>query len=163
MPKKKRKKSQKKYCAIKKTQNAFPTDFGIGIFWAIFKVKKNCPSDLWMLFHCSENRDTNSSTVVSLQGFSKEAASGVGMDFHIEIRVNYNIMYKILYIEPTNLHITLQTYINEFSFFDMCFEFMQRFRQVRCLLWAQRWLSNWLPHNLSTDEKKGALRESIKL
>ena len=115
------------------------------------------------IVHCCENRYTNSSIVVSLQGFSKEAARGVGVDSHIEIRVSYRIMYKILYIKPTKLHITLQTHINEFSFFDMCFEFMQRFRQVKCLLWAQRWLSNWLPHNLSTDEKKGALRESIKL
>ena len=130
MPKKKKEITQKKSCAINKTQNAFPTDFGIGIFWAIFKVKKNCPSDLWMLFHCCENRDINSSTVVSLQGFSKEAASEVGMDSHIEIRVNYSIMYKILYIEPTNLHITLQTHISESYFFDTCFEFMQRFRQV---------------------------------
>ena len=39
-------------------------------------------------------------------------------------------MYKIFYIKPTKLLITLQTHINEFSFFDMCFEFMQRFRQV---------------------------------
>ena len=83
-----------------------------------------------MLFHCCENRDINSSTVVSLQGFSKEAASGVGMDSHREIRVNYSIMYKILYIKPKKLLITSQTHINEFSFFDICFEFMQRFRQV---------------------------------
>ena len=103
---------------------------GIGIFWAIFKIKKNCPSDLWMYFHCCGNRDTNSSTVVSLQGFSKEAARGVGVDSHIEIRVSYRIMYKILYIKPTKLHITLQTHINESYFFDTCFEFMQRFRQV---------------------------------
>ena len=36
-----------------------------------------------MYFHRSENRDTNSSAV-SLQGFSKEAPSGAGMDFLIE-------------------------------------------------------------------------------
>ena len=65
-----------------------------------------------MYFHCCENRDTNSSIVVSLQGFSKETARGVGVDSHIEIRVSYRIMYKILYIKPTKLHITLQTHIN---------------------------------------------------
>ena len=59
----------------------------------------------------------------------------------------------------------LQTDINEFSFFDTCFEFRQRLRQVKqCLLWAQRWLpNNWLPHNLSLDEKKDVFREPIKL
>ena len=53
----------------------------------------------------------------------------------------------------------LQTDINEFSFFDTCFEFRQRLRQItQCLLWAQRWLpNNWLPHNLS---KKKTANES---
>ena len=36
-----------------------------------------------MYFHCCENRDSNSSAV-SLQGFSKEAPSGDGMDSLIE-------------------------------------------------------------------------------
>ena len=154
MPKKKKEITQKKYCAINKTQNAFPTDFGIGIFWAIFKVKKNCPSDLWMLFHCSENRDTNSSTVVSLQGFSKEAASEVGMDSHIEIRVNYSIMYKILYIEPTNLHITLQTHISESYFFDTCFEFMPRFRQVSVFYGLSAGSRTGFPQSFNRWEKR---------
>ena len=35
------------------------------------------------IFHCCENRDTNSSDV-SLQGFSKKAPSGAGMDSLIE-------------------------------------------------------------------------------
>ena len=37
-----------------------------------------------MHFHCSENRNTNSSTGVSLQSSSNEAASGAGMDSLLE-------------------------------------------------------------------------------
>ena len=37
-----------------------------------------------MYFHRCENRDTNSSTAVSWQDFSKEAASGAGMDSLLE-------------------------------------------------------------------------------
>ena len=37
-------------------------------------------------------------------------------------------------------------------------------QRSQCLLWAQRWLpNNWLPHNLSLDEKKDVFREPIKL
>ena len=130
MPKKKKEITQKKILCDKQNPKRFPNGFWDRDLLSHIQSKKNCPSDLWMLFHCCENRDINSSTVVSLQGFSKEAASEVGMDSHIEIRVNYSIMYKILYIEPTNLHITLQTHISESYFFDTCFEFIQRFRQV---------------------------------
>ena len=44
--------------------------FKLYLKWLLF------PTDLWMYFHCSENRDTNFSAV-SLQGFSKEAPSGL--------------------------------------------------------------------------------------
>ena len=80
--------------------------------------------------------------------------------------VDYGILYRIFYIESTKFQVMLlQTDINEFSFFDTCFEFRQRLRQVKqCLLWAQRWLpNNWLPPNLSLDEKKDVFREPIKL
>ena len=40
-----------------------------------------------MYFHCCENRDSNSSAV-SLQGYSKEAPSGAGMDSLSLIRVS---------------------------------------------------------------------------
>ena len=74
--------------------------------------------------------------------------------------VDYGILYIIFYIESTKFQVMLlQTDINEFSFFDTCFEFRQRLRQItQCLLWAQRWLpNNWLPHNLS---KKKTANES---
>ena len=80
--------------------------------------------------------------------------------------VDYGILYRIFYIESTKFQeMLLQTDINEFSFFNTCFEFRQRLRQItQCLLWAQRWLpNNWLPHNLSLDEKKDVFREPIKL
>ena len=39
-----------------------------------------CHNDLGFIqFYCCANGETNSSTAVSLQGFSKEAASGPGM------------------------------------------------------------------------------------
>ena len=47
------------------------------------------------------------------------------------IKVDNRILYRILYIKPTKFQITLlHTDINEFSIFDMCFIFRQRFRQV---------------------------------
>ena len=45
--------------------------------------------------------------------------------------VDYGILYRIFYIESTKFQVMLlQTDINEFSFFNTCFEFRQRFRQV---------------------------------
>ena len=73
------------------------------------------------------------------------------------ITVNYRIMYGILYIKWKEFQISLYTDINEFSFFDV-FRIHAKVQTGQCLLsclWAQRWLpNNWLPHNLSVDEKK---------
>ena len=56
---------------------------------------------------------------------------GLAWIFLQNIRVDYGILYRILCIEPTKFQITLlHTDINEFSFFDTCFEFRQRIRRV---------------------------------
>ena len=60
-----------------------------------------------MYFHCCQNRDTNSSAV-SLQGFSKEAPSGAGLNFDVCETVLATLKHKLkdvtLALEALTLH-----------------------------------------------------------